>query len=108
MSLVTSPSAAASSGMIATMIVGVLAFSTFLGWGVWRVFQRANRAENDPRYLRRLLMRAGLLYVCGVVLTVEQVATGKEPKTALLGLPIAALLVWTYFRAAIKVKVPPQ
>ena len=101
-------SAAETPGMIAAMIVGVLAFSTALAWGMWRMFRRVERAERDPRYLRRLLMRGALLYACAALLGITLVATGSEPKESLVGLPIAALFIWTYFRAAMRVKVPPD
>jgi hypothetical protein len=60
--------------MIATIIAGVLAFSAFLGWGAWRFCKSAERAERDPRYLRRNLLRLGLIYLgCGIYGIVEVV-----------------------------------
>jgi hypothetical protein len=107
MSLVTATSAAASPGMIATIIVGVLAFSAFLAWMAWRLCKSAERAERDPQYLRRSLLRLGLLYVGCAVFGIAEVATGRQPIESLIGLPIGAALAWLYLRAAIRVKVPP-
>jgi uncharacterized membrane protein len=107
MSPVTTPPAAVSPVMIAAVILGVLAFSAFLGWGAWRVFKSAERAERDPRYLRRRLVLLGLLYVGSAVYGIEQVVTGREPLQSLIGLPIGALLAWFYLRAAFRVKIPP-
>gem|GEM_PF-3403855 len=111
MSLVTTTSAAPSPGMIATIIVGVLAFSAFLAWMAWwkgsRAYQSAVRAEQDPRYLRRRLFRRGMMCVGCTVLFIALVATGREPKKGLIALPIGVALAWTSFRAAFRVKVPP-
>ena len=100
--------AVAPVGTIAAVIIGVLGFSAVLAWGMWRTFRRVERAERDPRYLRRLLMRGGLLYACAAVIGTVLVVTGSEPKESLIGLPIAALLMWMFFRAAIRVKAPPK
>jgi hypothetical protein len=107
MSLVTAPSGVASTRLIATVIVGVLASSAFLAWMAWRVSRSAERAERDPKYLRRRLMRWGMLYFATVVIIIVEVATGDKPKAMLLGLPITALIAWWFLRAAVRVKVPP-
>jgi len=111
MSLVTSTSAAPSPGMIATIMVGVLAFSAFLawmaGWEGSRAYRFGGRMEQEPRYARRHLLRRGMMYVGCMVLFIVLVATGREPKKALIVLPIGVALAWTSFRAAFRVKVPP-
>jgi DNA-binding transcriptional regulator of glucitol operon len=107
MSPVTTTPAAVSPMMIAAVIVGVLALSAFLGWSAWRVFKSAERAEQDPRYLRRRLVVLGLLYVGFAVYGIEEVVTGREPLQSLIGLPIGALFAWFYLRAAFRVKIPP-
>ena len=107
MSLVIATSVAPSPGMISTIIVGVLVFSAFLGWGAWRVCKSSERAERDPRYLRRILLSLGLIYVGSAVFGIAQVITGKQPLQSLIGLPIGALLAWFYLRTAFRVKVPP-
>jgi membrane protein implicated in regulation of membrane protease activity len=99
--------AVAPAGMIAATIFSVLGLSALLAWGMWRTSRKVERAERDLRYLRRILLRGGLVYACGAVIATVLVLTGHQPKESLLGLPIAALLCWTYFRAAIRVKVPP-
>jgi len=108
MNLVTPSSVAPSPGMIVIIIAGVLAFSAFIGWGAWQVFKSAERAERDPRYLRRSFLRLGLIYVgCGVY-AIAEVVTGREPIQILVGLPIGGLLAWFYLRTAFRVKIPPQ
>lgn len=107
MSLVIAPSGVASTRLIATVIVAVLSFSAFLAWMAWRVSRSAERADRDPRYLRRRLIRWGLLYVVTVAIGIAEVVTGDQPKALLLGLPITALIAWWFFRAAARVKVPP-
>jgi cell division protein FtsW (lipid II flippase) len=94
--------------MIATVIVGVLAVTAFFAWMMWRAFRVAERAERDPRYLRRLLLVLPTLYACSAVYGVVQVATGREPLQALIGLPIVVVISWVYVRAALRVKVPPS
>src|ERR1700687_1713572 len=107
MSLVTTASAVLNPGMMATIITGVLALSAFLGWGAWRGCKSAERAERDPRYLRRNLLWLGLIYVGGAVYGIVEVVTGREPIKSLIGLPVGALLAWFCLRTAIRVKVPP-
>jgi threonine/homoserine/homoserine lactone efflux protein len=101
-------SAVARPGMIATIIVAVLASSAFLGWMAWQVFKSAERAERDPRYLRRRLLSMAMLYIGCAVFAIAQVATGKEPIKSLIGLPIGVMFIWMYLRAAIRVKAPPR
>ena len=107
MSLGLTTSAAAGPGTIATIIVSVLAASAFLAWMMWRACKSAERAERDARYLRRRLFQLGILYVGCAVYGIEEVATGKEHKEILLGLPIGLTLAWLYLRAASRVKIPP-
>jgi heme A synthase len=106
MSLVIASFANLSPSAIAAMIVGVLAFSAFLAWLAWRAFRVANRAERDPRYLRRWLLFFGAIYVAGAVIGVLEVATGREPIQALIGLPIGVCIAWLYLRTALKIKIP--
>jgi len=94
--------------MIATIIASVLAATAFLAWMMWRVCKSAERAERDPRYLRRRLFGLGMLYVGCAVYGIAEVVAGREPKEILVGLPIGAALAWLYLRAAIRVKVPPS
>jgi hypothetical protein len=107
MSIVTAPSEAASPGTIATVIVAVLSFSAFLAYMMWRVCRSAEGAERDPKFLRRRLIRWGMLYVFTLVIGIVEVATGKEPAVLLLGLPITALIAWSFFRKAMKIRIPP-
>ena len=93
--------------MIATIIVGVLAVSAFLAWGAWRVCKSTERAERDPRYRRRVLLRGGLFYVVCVVFLIAQAGTIDQLIRIIAGLPIGAALTWFYIRSALRVKVPP-
>ena len=106
MSFVTMPSAAVRPGTIATIIVGVLMCSAFLAWGTWRFSKSAERAERDPRFRRRVLLRGGLLYAVCAVYSIAQVAIGDLPIQSLIGLPIGAALAWFYIRSALRVKIP--
>jgi len=81
--LVATNATASVHKMIATSIVGVLAFTAFLAWMIFRTVRTAERTERDPKYLRRRLICWGMLYVvCAVVLLVE-VVTGSQPKAML-------------------------
>jgi len=93
--------------MIASVIVGVLAVSALLAWAMWRACKTAERAERDPRFLRRILLGFGLLYIASAVYDVAEVIAGKEPLQSLIGLPIGAALAWLFLKAALRVKVPP-
>jgi hypothetical protein len=101
------PPEAASLGMIATVIVGVLVSTAFLAWMMWRACKLAERAERDLRYLRRRFIRWGMLYVVVVVINIIDVATGKQPEIMLIGLLITMGIAWMFFRAATRVKIPP-
>jgi hypothetical protein len=107
MRLVASASTVPSLGMITTIILGVLILSAFLGWVGWRVYKSAERAERDPRYLRRSLLLLGLIYVGSAMYGIEEVVSGRAPIQSLVGLPIGAFLAWFYLRTAFRVKVPP-
>jgi CDP-diglyceride synthetase len=95
-------------GMIATVILGVSAVTAFFAWTMWRAFRMVERAERDPKYLRRLLLVLPVLYACSTVFGVFEVATGREPIQALAGLLIVVVISWVYVRMALKVKVPPS
>ncbi len=93
--------------MIVTAVIGVLVISALLAWGMLRVAKSSERAERDPRYLRRLLFRGGALYIVTTVFGIVGVATGREPVQTLFGLPIVLLIIWLLLRAASRVKIPP-
>ena len=77
-------------------------------WRGERAYRSAVRAERDPRYLRRRLLRRGMIYVACAVLAIVLVATGKEAKELLFGLPIGVAFAWYYLRSALRVKVPTE
>jgi uncharacterized membrane protein YvlD (DUF360 family) len=47
------------------------------------------------------------MYVAAAVIGIVLVAIGQEPILSLVGLPVVALLAWSFFRRAAKVNVPP-
>jgi hypothetical protein len=91
---------------IAGVVVGVLAFTAMFIWLLWRMAQSVERAEREPRYLRRILFILGGVYVAGAINAIIQVLSGNQPLEALVGLPIGALLAWFYLRTAFRVKLP--
>ena len=93
---------------IALIIVGVLVATGFFVIALWKAFRDQERAERDRRYLRRVLLRAGLIYVFGAIFGTYEAVTGNQPIQSLIGLPIVLLLAWFYVRSALKLKVPPQ
>jgi threonine/homoserine/homoserine lactone efflux protein len=107
MSAVSTNSTAASPTLIATVIVSVLAVCAFFGWGAWRVCQSADRAERDPRYRRRLLLRGALVYALCAAYGIEEVISGNAPVQSLFGLIVPAFLIWLYIKQANRVKLPP-
>jgi cell division protein FtsW (lipid II flippase) len=92
--------------LIATVIVGVFSVTALLIWILWRACKSAERAEREPKYLRRILVLAGVPYVIAAVSIVAEVATGDMPVWMLLGLPIPILFAWFWLRQANRVKVP--
>jgi hypothetical protein len=107
MTLVATTSATASPLLIVTIIAGVMAACGFFGWMAWRLCKSVERAERDPRYLRRILFGSALLYALGAVLAVSDVVTGEQPPQYLFALIIPAALIWLFIKAASRVKVPP-
>src|ERR1700688_266145 len=105
MSLVATTPPAASPVLIVTIIVSVMAACGFFGWMAWRLCQSVDRAERDPRYLRRILLGGALLYTLGAISAVSDVITRKEPAQYLFGLIIPAALIWFFIKAASRVKV---
>jgi hypothetical protein len=93
--------------MIALVIVAVTVSSALLAAGMWAAWRETERAERDPRYKRKILLRLSLLYIGCAAFGIAEVVSGREPKQSLLGLPIAAVLAWAYLRAATRMKVPP-
>jgi hypothetical protein len=92
--------------VMAVVIVGVLATTALLAWMMWRVCKSVERAERDPKYLRRHLFWFGMIYVFAAVFGVEEVVRGKEPIQSLIGLPIGLTLAWLWLRTASRIKVP--
>ena len=97
-----------ATGAVALTIVGVLLFTGVLAFGLWRVCKSAERAERDPKYLRRIFLFFGIIYLCAAVLQVIDVMRGNNPMITLLGLPVGLGLAWLGFRMARRVKVPPS
>ena|SRR5579864_7405657 len=93
---------------VTAVVVGVLALSAFFVWRLWRLYLSMERAERDARYRRRVLMRLPILYGASAVFGIVLVASGREPIQTLLGLPVVALLIWLYLKAALAEKVSPK
>ena len=91
-----------------SIVVGVSAASTLLGWMTFRLARHMDRVEGEPRYRRRWLLYGAAVYVFGIVAGVSQVFSGDAPPTTLLFVPIPILFVWLYLRAAKQVKIPPD
>ena len=108
MSLLATSSEPVSPGTIAAIIVGVLAVTALLGWMMWRLARAVERAERDPRYVRRWLILFAALYGFGALTSVSRVISGDAPPLSLIGLAIPVLIVWYCCRAAIRMKVPPK
>jgi len=107
MNFAASNSSSASPVFIATIIVCVLAGSALFGWLAWRLCKSADRAERDPRYLRRILLSAAMFYAIGAAYGIKGVIAGNTLLPSLVGLIVAAALIWFYIKAASRVKVPP-
>jgi hypothetical protein len=94
--------------VIVTIVVGVLAASAIFGWSAIILWKHVDRSDRDARYRRRWLLIYGSLYTLNTAAVLADVATGRKPLQSLLGLPIALLIVWYFFRQARRVKIPPD
>ena len=83
---------------IFVMIFGVLFSCAVMGWMALRAGTSVERAENEPRYRRRLLLVAGAIYTLGGISLIVDVAVGSAPLWNLCFLPIPILFVGTYFK----------
>ena len=68
----------------------------------------ADRAIHDPRYRRRMLIRAAIVYIVVGVFIIVGVVARKERVEALYGLPVGVIVIWLLLRTAIKTKVRPR
>jgi hypothetical protein len=76
---------AVGSGTIALVVAGVSVATALLAWMLWRVCKSVERAERDPRYLRRRLFWFGMMYVGAAVLESRKWREEKNPYKPLLG-----------------------
>ncbi len=90
--------------ILASVIIGVLAFTAMLGWMILRFV----RSMEDPRRVRKHLIIGGLLYVFGTVNAISEVVKGKQSALILAGLPIGLFFAYRYLRAASKIQLPPK
>ncbi len=91
---------------MATVIIGVLVATAVMGWMMWRLARSAERMERDPKYLRRRLVWAAMIYVFGALFGIIEVARGEQPVQTLIALPIVLFLIWVILRSSRKVKIP--
>jgi hypothetical protein len=75
---------------------------------MWRLTRAVERAERDPRYVRRWLILFGALYGFAALTSVSKVISGDAPPLSLIGLVIPVLIAWYCFRAAVRMKFPPK
>ena len=75
---------------------------------IWLVCRLTERGERDLKYRRRIPWFVAMLYGGFAAFGIVSVITGEEPIRSLISQPIAAVLVWAYLRAAMKVKVPHE
>ena len=104
----TNTGSSLSSGEIAGIIIGVLAFTAFLIGALMVGARSAERAQRDPRYARRWLFLLGGFYLLSAVIVVTDVVTGKTPPLSLVGLPVTGFVAWWLLRVALRMKIPPK
>ena len=75
---------------------------------MFRFAKSMDRAERDPKYKRRILLRSAVIYGFGIVAGVSQVLTGDAPLKALLVLPIPLVFVWVFLRASKQARTLPD
>ena len=87
---------------IATITIGVLVSGLVLGFGLWWAAKSADRMSHDPRYRRRVLIRAAVVYIVVVAFIIVGVAARKESVQALYGLPAALLFLGCFYARQLK------
>jgi hypothetical protein len=66
------------------------------------------KSSENPRIVRRRLLRSAVIYGFCACFGIEQVVTGKAPLWSLAFLPISVGLIWNYVRAAKRIEIPPN
>jgi hypothetical protein len=94
--------------MFLQIVVGVFVAAALGGWAMHRAAKSADRAEQDAKYRRRLFYRGAALYGFGLFVGISQVLSGNAPPATLFAAIIPLLFVWSFLRAAKRVKVPPE
>jgi hypothetical protein len=89
-----------------SVVGGVFAVAALLGWTMYRSAKSMDRAEQDPKYKRRVFYIGAAIYGFGLIAGVARVLSGDAPPAALLPAPIPLLFVWFYLREAKRVKIP--
>jgi uncharacterized membrane protein len=92
------------SGVILTAIFTVFACSALIGWMAWWFL----KSSENPRIVRRRLLRVAVIYGFGALFGIEQVVAGEAPLWSLAFLPISLGFIWMYVRAATRVEIPPN
>jgi uncharacterized membrane protein len=90
--------------VIITAIFAVFACSALIGWMAWRFL----KSSENPRIVRRRLLRAAVIYGFGAFFGIEQVVTGAAPLWSMAFLPISLGLIWMYVRAASRIEIQPN
>ena len=93
--------------MFLAIVGSVFGAAALGGWAMHRGAKSADKAEQDPKYRRRLFYRGAALYGFGLVVGVSQVLSGNAPPATLFAAIVPLLFVWFFLRAAKRVKVPP-
>ena len=93
--------------MFLQIVVGVFVAAALGGWAMHRAAKSADRAEQDAKYRRRLFYRGAALYGFGLFVGISQVLSGNAPPATFAAI-IPVLFVWSFLRAAKRVKVPPR
>jgi hypothetical protein len=89
-------------------IVDVSLFTCVLIWGLWRMSKSMERAEQDPKYLRRIFWAFGMVCLGASALQVINVVSGRDPMITLVGTPVGLEFAWFGFRMASRVKISPK
>jgi len=93
--------------MFLQIVVGVFVAAALGGRAMHRAAKSADRAEQDAKYRRRLFYRGAALYGFGLFVGISQVLSGNAPPATFAAI-IPLLFVWSFLRAAKRVKVPPN
>jgi hypothetical protein len=88
------------------MFATVLAFAAVVtavgGWVLFQAMNSVAKSARNPKLFRGSLIFLTVFYVVNTIIVFSGVVSGSRPPYALVGLPIPILMMWFFWRSAMR------